>query len=96
MFDVRLVLSGTVSYHHTMRFSEEWICHSIPAGLLLGGEVGLSCSSCLPNGICSVEPDAMIAKEGSRFFHSIFHQNTLLKISQTKTKCSQESSSGRK
>ena len=34
--------------------------------------MGLSISTCLQNGVCSVEREAMIVKAGFRFFRSIF------------------------
>ena len=52
--------------------------------------MGPSASTCLKNGVCGVESDAMIVKAGFRSFHAIFDQNTLLKISRTKRKCAQE------
>ena len=56
--------------------------------IYVGGGVGPSRSTCLQNDIRRVEPDVKIVKTGFLFFCSIFDQNTLLKISQMKTKCS--------
>ena len=62
----------------------------------VGGGVGPSRSTCLQNGVRSVEPDVKIIKAGFHFFCSIFDQSTLLKISRTKRKCAQECLSGKK
>ena len=60
------------------------------------GGVGPSRSRCLQNGVRSVEPDENIVKAGFHFFHSMFDQNTLQEISQTKRKYAQECLRGKK